>query len=94
MTGNQMSRRPRRNHSPAFKAKVALAAVKGENTLAQLYGNETCARVVLDVGFASFFAEREHFRRCALLRAGINGSPLHRLQFYPVCCTILSVLLR
>lgn len=29
-----MSRRPRRNHSPAFKAKVALAAVKGEKTLA------------------------------------------------------------
>ena len=23
-----MSRRPRRNHSPAFKAKVALAAIK------------------------------------------------------------------
>jgi transposase len=31
-----MSRRPRRNHTPAFKAKVALAAVKGEMTLAQL----------------------------------------------------------
>ncbi|MDQ2929285.1 MAG: IS3 family transposase [Gemmatimonadota bacterium] len=31
-----MSRRPRRNHSPAFKAKVALAAVKGEATLAEL----------------------------------------------------------
>jgi len=31
-----MSRRPRRNHSPAFKAKVALAAIKGEQTLAQL----------------------------------------------------------
>ena len=31
-----MSRRPRRNHSPAFKAKVALAAVKGEQTLAEL----------------------------------------------------------
>ena len=30
-----MSRRPRRNHSPAFKAKVALAAVKGEKTLAE-----------------------------------------------------------
>lgn len=29
-------RRPRRNHSAAFKAKVALAAVKGEHTLAQL----------------------------------------------------------
>ena len=25
-----MAKRPRRNHSPAFKAKVALAAVKGE----------------------------------------------------------------
>ena len=31
-----MSRRPRRNHTPAFKAKVALAALKGEMTLAQL----------------------------------------------------------
>ena len=31
-----MSRRPRRNHSAAFKAKVALAAIKGERTIAQL----------------------------------------------------------
>lgn len=31
-----MSRRPRRNHSPAFKAQVALAAVQGEATLAEL----------------------------------------------------------
>jgi transposase len=31
-----MSRRPRRNHTPAFKAKVALAAIKGDRTLAQL----------------------------------------------------------
>ena len=31
-----MIRRPRRNHSPAFKAKVALAAVKGDRTIAQL----------------------------------------------------------
>ena len=31
-----MNRRPRRNHAPAFKAKVALAAVKGDRTLAQL----------------------------------------------------------
>ena len=31
-----MSRRPRRNHTPAFKAKVALAAIKGEETLADL----------------------------------------------------------
>ena len=31
-----MTRRARRNHTPAFKAKVALAAVKGELTLAEL----------------------------------------------------------
>lgn len=31
-----MSKRPRRNHSPAFKAKVALAAIKGEKTVAEL----------------------------------------------------------
>ncbi len=31
-----MTRRPRRNHTPAFKAKVALAAIKGDRTLAQL----------------------------------------------------------
>jgi transposase-like protein len=29
-------RRPRRNHSAAFKAKVALAALKGDKTLAEL----------------------------------------------------------
>src|SRR5208337_2288242 len=31
-----MNRRPRRNHTAAFKAKVALAAIKGDRTLAQL----------------------------------------------------------
>ena len=31
-----MSRRPRRNHSADFKAKVALAAVRGEKTLSEL----------------------------------------------------------
>jgi transposase-like protein len=31
-----MSRRPRRNHSAAFEAKVALAALKGDRTLAEL----------------------------------------------------------
>ncbi len=31
-----MTKRTRRNHSPAFKAKVALAAIKGEKTLTEL----------------------------------------------------------
>ncbi|MGC2810761.1 MAG: IS3 family transposase [Bradyrhizobium sp.] len=31
-----MTRRARRTHNPAFKAKVALAAIKGEKTLAEL----------------------------------------------------------
>ena len=31
-----MSKRPRRNHAPVFKAKVALDALKGEQTLVEL----------------------------------------------------------
>lgn len=31
-----MSKRPRRNHAPAFKAKVALDALKGEETLVEI----------------------------------------------------------
>lgn len=31
-----MMRRPRRNHSARFKAKVALAAMRGDKTLAEL----------------------------------------------------------
>jgi transposase len=33
-----MSRRARRNHTPAFKAKVALAAVKGDRTTSGVFG--------------------------------------------------------
>jgi transposase len=31
-----MTRRKRRNHTPSFKAKVALAAVKGDKTVTEL----------------------------------------------------------
>jgi transposase-like protein len=59
-----MSRRPRRNHAPAFKAKVALAAVKGEATLAELAkrfdvhpGQVTAWKDQLLAGATSVFAE-------------------------------------
>jgi transposase len=35
-SGEIMSKRARRNHSPAFKAKVALAAIRGQNTVPEL----------------------------------------------------------
>jgi transposase-like protein len=35
-TENPMSKRTRRNHAPAFPPKVALSAVKGDKTLAEL----------------------------------------------------------
>ena len=35
-SGETMQRRPRRNHTPAFKARLALAAIKGDRTLTQL----------------------------------------------------------
>jgi transposase-like protein len=35
-SGGKMTKRTRRNHTPAFKAKVALAAIKGDKTLAEL----------------------------------------------------------
>jgi transposase len=34
--GAEAMRRPRRNHTAAFKAKVAIAALKGDETLATL----------------------------------------------------------
>jgi transposase len=35
-SGKIMSRRPRRNRALGFKAKVALAAIKGDRTLTEL----------------------------------------------------------
>jgi len=35
-SGAKMTKRTRRNHTPAFQAKVALAALKGEKTLSEL----------------------------------------------------------
>ena len=57
-----MPRRPRRNHTPAFKAQVALAAFKGGRTLPQLaeqfdvHPNQiTSWKVKLESGAADVF---------------------------------------
>jgi transposase-like protein len=57
-----MSRRPRRNHTPVFKAKVALAAIKGDRTVAQIaeqfdvHPNQvTSWKVQLESGAADVF---------------------------------------
>ena len=57
-----MNRRARRNHTPAFKAKVALAAVKGDRTLAALaeqfdvHPNQiTCWKAQLEEGATDVF---------------------------------------
>ena len=62
-----MSRRARRNHTPAFKAKVALAAIKGDRTLAQLaeqfdvHPNQiTPWKAQLEGGAAGVFGLGEH----------------------------------
>jgi hypothetical protein len=41
-----MSRRPRRNHTPAFKARVALAAIKGDRTLDRQPGPPHIAKAI------------------------------------------------
>ncbi len=44
-----MTRRPRRNHSNDFKAKVALAAIKAEKTLAELSAEFDVHQITLNI---------------------------------------------
>ena len=78
-----MSRRPRRNHTAAFKAKVALAAIKGDRTLAQLaeqfdvHPNQiTSWKAQLEEGASDVFGrgQRSHGAgdRCEVLHAKIG----------------------
>jgi transposase-like protein len=61
-----MTRRPRRNHTAAFKAKVTLAALKGDKTLAELaqqfdvHANQiTDWKTRMQEGAASVFGEEK-----------------------------------
>jgi transposase len=49
-----MPRRPRRNHTPAFKARVAIAAIKGDRTLAEL-AEQFDVKAQLEGGAADVF---------------------------------------
>jgi transposase len=77
-----MSRRARRNHTPAFKAKVALAAVKGDRTLAQLaeqfdvHPNQiTSWKAQLEGGAVSLILVRGLTRLCRLPSERPNREP-------------------
>ncbi len=65
-----MTKRTRRTHSAAFKAKVALAAVRGERTLAEL-AQELLSNLV--------FARRGVIRRQAVAEPVCCRSPVVRL---------------
>ena len=87
-----MTRRPRRNHGPAFKAKVAVAAIKGERSLIEL---------ALDFDVHPKRAARTRAETPALLKGLLFGpdgaafSPTHtrkggRLYRYYVSQTVLK----
>ncbi len=63
----------RRNHSPAFKAKVALAALKGERTLSELssqYGKlETC-----EITYGQGYNENLGIWYCSRVLVSVNKS--------------------
>ena len=79
-----MTKRTRRNHSPAFKAKVALAAVRGEKTLAELaqqfdgHPNQiTTWRGQLLEGAAGVFGSDSHSEPAEPAEPAIDVKTLH-----------------
>src|ERR1700710_456732 len=85
-----MARRSRRTHGPAFKAKVALAAIKGEKTLAELaqqddvHANQITAWKAERQGGGGGYepAAREDRRACGgerfFVRCARQGRPVER----------------
>ena len=69
-----MTKRVRRTHSPGFKAKVALAAIKGERTLAEL-------AKLFDVHPGQITAWKAQLQEGA---AGVFGSGLTTTEAAPV----------
>lgn len=62
-----MAKRPRRNHTPDFKAKVALASVRGKKTKRVLeerfgvvYHERTIGKLLRQIGFSHISARPQH----------------------------------
>ena len=73
-----MSRRARRNHTPAFKAKVALAAIKGDRTLLSLLSISTSTPIRLRRGRRSSRAGPRTFSAPATARPpAVDVKSLH-----------------
>ena len=68
------AQRPSRNHSPAFKAKVAIAAFEGDRTIAQLADNSASMSARSQGGRSSLKAAPQ---TCSLA-AGMVGRARHR----------------
>jgi len=79
-----MSKRPRRNHAPAFKAKVALEALKGEQTIIEL--SQCQNRATVD-GERFFIQRARSHRRCE------RQAMIDKEEKLPVTrqCTILDI---
>ena len=74
-----MTRRTRRNHSPAFKAKVALAAIRGGQTLAELAQQVVVHPNQIKPWKAPLLAGRPEIfdggAKTAAMRGGVERSP-------------------
>lgn len=74
-------RRPRRNHSAKFKAKVALAALKGDKTLAELCEQyEVHANQITDWKKRLLAQSEEAFLTKAERTAAHQGPTVEQLQ--------------